>query len=216
MNFHLPDAIHSAIFEDDPPKTKPNVEPVASPVQSVPVQAPVYFAPVTDSGTAMSSAVLSILSDLRGKTDFDATPIGQQIKGCFDALAETGLSDEQKTKTAMKLSHQSPSQVVSVLQGLQAVLVADKQHFEASMQTATTAEVSARQAKSAQLQSSIETAESQLSAMRQEKSQVDSELQQKQDKISSARANYASASEARNTELAEMISHYQSIPAEVK
>jgi len=165
--------------------------------------------------THSSPAVSSILADLRTKTNFEATPVGQQLKDSTDALADTGMSDEQKSKTAMKLSHQSPAQVVSVLQGLQAVLVSDKQKFEATMQTATTAEVSSRQTKSAQLQSAIDAAESQLNAMRQEKAQVDTELQEKQNKISSARANYATASEARSTELAEMISHYQSIP-EVK
>ena len=213
---HLPDKVKNALCDPDE-STAPQAVPV--PI-AVPRQPESPYQPITAmfSGTlttpspVVSSAVSSILSDLRGKTDFDATPIGQQLKGCMDALADTGLSEEQKSKTAMKLSHQSPSQVISVLQGLQSVLVADKQHFEATMQTATTAEVNARQAKSAQLQSSIDAAEAQINAMRQEKSQVDTELRQKQEKISSAQANYAAASEARNTELAEMISHYQSIP----
>jgi chromosome segregation ATPase len=207
------DRIHDALYEEQAP-TAPE------PIHQQPAQPLPTFQPLADSvmpsgaapASVLSSGVSSILSDLRDKTNFDATPIGQQLKGCMDALADTGLSEEQKIKTAMKLSHQVPSQVVSVLQGLQSVLVTDKQHFEATMQTATTAEVNARQAKSAQLQSSIDAAEAQITAMRQEKSQVDVELRQKQDKISSARANYTAASEALNTELAEMISHYQSIP----
>lgn len=220
---HLPKGLVDAYFENDTPAAPAQVaQPfVLNPpsatapfvLSGVHVQPPAVT--VYHSSPTPSSAVSSILADLRSKTDFDATPTGQQLKGCIDALSDTGMSDEQKSKTAMKLSRQSPAQVVAVLQGLQAVLTADKQHFDATMQTATTAEVSARQAKSAQLQSSIDAAESQLNTTRQEKSQVDAELQQKQDKIASARANYAAASESRNTELAEMVNHYQSIP-EVK
>lgn len=214
---HLPNGLKDALCEPEAPAVS---QPVPHPVapqsfSSIPPTMPTVYAPTVTFSSGLSSAVASILSDLRSKTNFDATPVGQQLKESSDALADTGMSEEMKSRTAMKLSHQSSAQVVSVLQGLQAVLVSDKQHFEASMQTATTSEVSARQAKSAALQSSIDAAEAQLSNMRQEKAQVDMDLQDKQNKITNARANYAAASEARNTELVEMISHYQSIP-EVK
>jgi hypothetical protein len=212
---YLPKVVGDAMYEEELPKVPvPAPRPMSVPTGSLGPRIS-YQMPST-SAAVVSSAVSAILSDLRAKTNFDATPIGQQVKESMDALADTGLSDEQKVKTAMKLSHQSPAQVISVLQGLQAALLADKQHFEATMQTATTAEVNAREAKSAQLQSSIDAAESQLNAMRQEKAQVDMDSQQKKDKIASARTNYVAAFEARNTEIMEMISHYQSVPAEVK
>lgn len=221
---HLPKGVVDALFEEeDTPAPAPHPNVPAPSVAVASIQWPQQItspsgliATLVPSASLPASAVAPILSDLRTKTDFDATPIGQQLKGSIDALADTGLSDEQKSKTALKLSHQSPAQVVAVLQGLQSILVSDRRNFDATMQTATAAEVDARQAKSAQLQSSISDAESRLNAMRQEKASVDAELQQKQDKITAARANYAAASEARNTELAEMISHYQSIPNEVK
>lgn len=221
---HLPKGVVDALFEEeDTPAPAPHPNVPAPSVAVASIQWPQQItsphgliATLVPSASLPASAVAPILADLRTKTDFDATPIGQQLKGSIDALADTGLSDEQKSKTALKLSHQSPAQVVAVLQGLQSILVSDRRNFDATMQTATAAEVDARQAKSAQLQSSISDAESRLNAMRQEKASVDAELQQKQDKITAARANYAAASEARNTELAEMISHYQSIPNEVK
>lgn len=222
----LPKGVADALYEDDPaptPKSILHVQPIVQqttqwqPPAKTPLQpfAAAYppspnYPPPTVTGS--SSAVTGFLDDLRAKTDFDATPIGQQLKGSLDALAGTGLSEEMMTKTAMKITHQSPAQVVAVLQGLTAVLTSEQQHFEASMQSATTQEVGARQAKSAQLQSSIDALSSQLDSLRQQKSQTDAELQQKQDKISSARTNFGAALEARNTELAEMISHYQSIP----
>lgn len=225
---HLPKGVADALFEDDAPTPQvhasslvnpPPVPPQSNtpwpqqPAMPTPLE---HLAQLGAQGAYTSpSATLAFLTDLRSKTDFDATPIGQQLKSSMDALDGTGLTDDIKSKTAMKLSHQSPAQVVSVLQGLQSILVSDRRNFDATMQTATAAEVDARQAKSAQLQSSIDDAESRLYAMRQEKAQVVAELQQKQDKITSARANYAAASEARNTELTEMITHYQSIP-EVK
>lgn len=216
---HLPKGVADALFEQEAAPEKPFQQSAkVPPIQwQPPAPALVSVVNSTSAGTitVTSSAVSSILADLRAKTNFETTPVGQQLKESTDALADTGLDDLQKSKTAMKLSHQSPAQVVAVLQGLQAVLVAETQHFEATMQTATTAEVSARQAKSAQLQSSIDAAEAQLASFRQEKSAVDLALQDKQNKINSAKANYAAASEARNTEIAEMISHYQSIP-EVK
>lgn len=216
---HLPDGIKDVLCEPDAPAAKPVPPPVAVPyvLPIAPITSFVSQTSHTDAGaiTVTSSAVSSILSDLRAKTDFNATPVGKQLKESLDALADTGMSEEMMSRTAMKLTHQSPAQVVSALQVLQTALIADKAQFEASMQKATVAEVAARQAKSHQLAQDIEAAESKLAGMRQEKSQVDSELQQVQDKISSARANYAAASEARNTEITEMISHYQNIP-EVK
>lgn len=230
----IPDSVKDRFLEDESAPPQVSAKPI--PAVAVP---PSNFqnsltSPITMQGqqgtSAMSglfgsvgaqpayttpSATLAFLTDLRTKTDFDTTPLGQQLKSFMDGLADTGMADDLKSKTALKLSHQTPSQVVSVLQGLQAVLAADKQQFEATMQTATVAEVDARKTKSAQLQSAIEDAESRLNAQRQEKAGVDADLEQKRDRIASARANYAAASEARNTELADMISHYQSIP-EVK
>lgn len=223
---HLPESVKAKLCDPEVPKA-PESAPVQQSVpssatqwsqnpdvrQSISTNFPSAMPNIgATPASVLSSAVASILSDLRTKTDFDATPVGQQLKQCIDALSDTGLSDEQKSKTAMKLSHQSPANVVSVLQGLQSVLAADKQKFDATMSTATTMEVDNRQSQSAQLQSQIEAAESQINAMRQQKTQIDNEIQEKQNKILNARANYLAASEARRTELAEMISHYQSIP----
>lgn len=219
---HLPDGLKDVLCEPDAPSAKPvqnAPQPVSVPympvVQIPTTNTPIYVPNNPAPSSVTSSAVSSILADLRSKTDFNTTPVGQQLKESLDALADTGMSEEMMSRTAMKLTHQSPAQVVSALQVLQTTLIADKAQFEASMGKATVAEVAARQAKSHQLAQDIEAAESKLTGMRQEKSQVDSELQQVQDKISSARANYAAASEARNTEITEMISHYQNIP-EVK
>lgn len=212
---HLPDGIKDALCEPDTPAAKP----VQQPPPVLPVAAITslisQISP-TESGTSSvaSAAVAAILADLRSKTNFSTTPTGKALAECEEALADTGMSAEMKSKTAMKLTHQSPVQVVAALQVLQTALTADKAQFESSMQKAS-AEVDARQAKSAQLRVAIEDAERGLETLRQNKAQIDTEVQDKQNRISSARANYAAASEARNTELAEMISHYQNIP-EVK
>lgn len=159
----IPDSVKERFLEDE--SAPPQVPAKPSPVVVVPTSN--FHPPITSNvviqgqqstSSALSgilggtyttpSATLAILTDLRSKTDFDATPIGQQLKSNMDALDGTGLADDIKSKTAMKLSHQSPAQVVSVLQGLQSILVSDRRNFDATMQTATAAEVDARQAKS--------------------------------------------------------------------
>ena len=230
---HLPKSVADALFEPEEAPAPSQPIPAVLPARFIPpsnfgtiaVQSsadvassagfPNTVVSMSQAGLATSpvtsAAVASILADLRSKTDFDATPSGQHLKNCREALADSGMTEQQIVKTAMKLSHESPAQVVSVLQELQAVLASDRQQFEATMQAATSAEVDSRHATATQLSQAIEDAEAKIRSMRQERDRLDAELLDKKLRIVNAQKNYAAASEARNTELAEMISRYQSI-----
>lgn len=150
-----------------------------------------------------------ILDDLRSKTSFEATPLGQQLQGFIDALSETGMTDDQKIRTALKLGHITPESVVSTLTGIQAVLGSERQKFDAQMSAATTSEVDGRQQKVAGLESQIAELESQLNAARQQKSTLTTEATEKAAKIASLRSDYSVAYDRRNTEIAQMITKYQ-------
>lgn len=162
--------------------------------------------PITPLVTPTSNP---ILDDLRSKTSFEATPLGQQLQGFIDALSETGMTDDQKIRTALKLGHITPESVVSTLTGIQAVLGSERQKFDAQMSAATTSEVDGRQQKVAGLESQIAELESQLNAARQQKSTLAAEATEKAAKIASLRSDYSVAYDRRNTEIAQMITKYQ-------
>lgn len=203
---HLPKSVSDAIFEE---------EPQAAPAQHTPISINIPNAATTFSGipyTTPSPVVENpLLSQLRTRTSFEATPIGQQLQGFMNDLADSGLQEPQKTKTALKLSHIPAASVIDALTGLQTVLAADKDKFDAQMVTASNQEIAGRQQKMANVDSQINDLESQLNTLRNTKSTLASEIEAKTHQIQSLKDNYKSAFDIRSEEIATQISHYQSI-----
>lgn len=215
----IPDSIKDKYMEDETPAqvtspAKPslllNALSSSSPSNFLPSlgQQPTF--PISpDVIAAKINTSNPILDDLRIKTSFEATPLGQQIQGFIDALNDTGMTDDQKIRTALKLGHITPESVITTLNGIQSVLVAERQKFDAQMSTASTSEVDGRQQKVAGLESQIAELESQLNAARQQKSTLAAEATEKAAKIASLRSDYSVAYDRRNTEIAQMITKYQ-------
>lgn len=202
---HLPKGVADALFEEE--KTTAPAKPSPLPVGATMPHAP---APDLPNYTQTPPIVANpLLDDLRRRTSFEATPLGQQLQGYIGALDDTGLSEDQKIKTALKLGHFTAQSVIETLNGVQQLLVADKQKFEAQMTAASATEVSGRQQKIAGLDSQIAEMESQLNAARQMKSSLTAEAMEKSAKIASLRSDYASAYDARNSEILQMITRYQ-------
>lgn len=202
---HLPKGVADALFtEEDESKSQPQSEhtPIPFVVKEIAHQ---YNIPST------ASADNPILSDLRSRTSFETTPIGQKLQEFITGLDDTGMTDTQKIKTSLKLSHITPVMVVDILNGLVALLAADKQKFDAQMSLATTKEIDGRQQKMANINSQIHDLESQLNALRNQATDLTSEIDAKTRQIQSLKDNYKAAFDLRSGEISTQISHYQSI-----
>lgn len=211
MNFdiksHLPKGVADALFTEDDSQPKPTFQPIDIPVPNV-------IRNISTDYTHSAPAPIAanpLLDDLRSRTSFESTAIGQQIQSFITGLEDTGLPETQKIKTALKLSHIAPATVIDTLNGLQAVLAADKQKFDAQMQTVTTKDVEGRQQKMAQIDSQINELESQLNALRANKADISSEIDSKVRQIQGLKDNYKAAFDSRSAEITTQISHYQSI-----
>lgn len=203
---HLPKSVSDQFFtEDDTPQPPLPVDiPVPSVIKDVAYKyrTDIPAAPVADN---------PLLADLRSRTSFETTPIGQKLQEFITGLDDTGMSDTQKIKTSLKLSHITAASVIDTLNGLSAVLAADKQKFDAQMSTATTKEIEGRQQKMANINSQIHDLESQLNALRNQATDLAAEIDAKTRQIQGLKDNYKAAFDLRSGEISTQISHYQSI-----
>ncbi len=204
----IPDSIKDRYLEDDTVQSATPVAPTrtvhAPPVRSIP-SLPTFVIPPPVAVVSSNP----LLDDLRKRTSFEATPLGQQLQGFMEALNDTGLPEEQKIRTAMKLGHITPESVVETLNGVQSVLAADKQKFDAQMSAYQATEVDGRTQNIASLESHIADLESQLNAARQQRVSLAAEVTEKSAKIASLRSDYASAYSQRLTEIQQMAAKYQ-------
>lgn len=213
MNFnvkdHLPKGLADALFvEEDSSPAQSN--PVPRP--AIPVQTPSQFSTLVGTPpSALVAADSQLLSELRSRTSFESTPLGKQLQGVLSDLADSGISETQKMKTALKISHIPASNVIDTLTGLQASMAADKDKFDAQMAAATTSEVEGRQQKMASVDSQVSDMESQLNALRTTKSTLTTEIAAKAGQIQKLKDNYKAAFDVRSGEISTQISHYQSI-----
>jgi hypothetical protein len=218
MNFdiksHLTKGVADALFtEDDNPKPQQEKPRPQAPVVDIPVPAIIrnVTSPYPHTAPAPVAADNPLLADLRTRTSFESTPIGQQLQSFITGLDDTGLSDTQKIKTSLKLSHITAASVIDTLNGLQALLATDKQKFDAQMTAATTKEVDGRQQNMANINSQIQELESQLNALRNTASDLATEIDSKTRQIQGLKDNYKAAFDTRSGEISTQISHYQSI-----
>lgn len=206
---HLPKGVADALFteDDSQPQQAPKSQPISNPV---PVPSIIREA-VNTYTPPSTSADNPLLKDLRSRTSFETTPIGQKVQEFITGLDDSGMSDTQKIKTSLKLSHITAASVIDTLNGLSAVLAADKQKFDAQMSTATTKEIDGRQQKMANINSQIHDLESQLNALRNQATDLASEIDAKTRQIQGLKDNYKAAFDLRSGEISTQISHYQSI-----
>jgi hypothetical protein len=213
------DTIKDALFEEEPEAPKPSaVRPVPPqpqipvPFQASPVAAPAFTLPDSDNGGPDS---ISVFADrLKAKTDFDATPVGQQVTEHLAPLEGLPLTEMQKMSAVLKGGAKeglTGEKIIATLQGLLGVLNSEQQAFNASVATATASEVDTRQKAIQDEVAHAKSLEDQISASRQKQTALSAELIAAQTNIERHKAQFKAAFDARSAELQTTINHYQSI-----
>lgn len=220
----MPDSVKEKFFEDDTPAPQTSAPLIKLVPHPIPPAASFTITPDTSASFPISPITIAekmippnpMLDELRARIGLEATPLGKQLHEVLEALSDSGMTEDQKIKTALKIGHITPESVVETLNSVQQLLTADKQKFEAQMSTAETSEVLGRQQKIAGLDSQISELESQLNAARQQKMTLAAELGERVSKIAMARTNYTAAYETRKSEVDQMATHYQQISLQGK
>lgn len=202
----------NAFFNEDE-KVNPEPAPLPmTPTKSMAVPEPLSMPEVPT--ILLVGAANTFLDRLKSKTDFDATPVGQQIKEHMVPLDGLPLTDAQKMSAVLKAGVKdglTADTIVSTLQGLLAVLDQDKVSFQAALDAATKKEVDARKADIDAEAAHAKDLEEQLKESHLKQSSVSSELITAQGNIGSKAAQYQAAHDSRQAELQAQIDHYTTI-----
>lgn len=189
------------IFNED---EKPNPRPIAIP-------SPTGFAPVLAGSTVpMTSATYPIptvvpdghntfLDNLKAKTDFDSTPIGQQVREHMVPLDGLPLTEAQKFSAVLKAGAKDGLTGASIVQALQALLAAldqDKTSFDTAIGAKQTA---------------AKAIEDKIADARKTQDDLTTQLVTARSTIESKTAQYQAAYDARKTELQDKINHFSSL-----
>lgn len=183
----------------DKPADKPG--PVATPpVAGVPLTSATY--PFPTNGTTPVVPVdgpNSFLDRLKAKTDFDSTPIGQQVKEHMTPLEGLPLTESQKFTAVLKAGAKDGLTGAAIIQALQALLATLDQD-KASFDTAIDAKRNA-----------AKEIEAKIAAARAEQDRLTTDLVTAQSGIQTKTAQYEAAYNARKTELQDKISHFSEL-----
>jgi len=215
----IPASIKDAIFEDEPDAKKPDTvrPPLAQPQVHVPFQAepaatPTYAIPV--AGPADSESMSVFADRLKAKTDFDATPVGQQVNEHLVPLDGLPLTEMQKMSAVLKGGAKeglTGEKIIATLQGLLGILNSEQEAFSKSVAAATASEVQTREKAIQDEVAHAKNLEDQISASRQKQTDLSAELIGAQTTIERRKAQFKAAYDARSAELQTTINHYQSI-----
>jgi hypothetical protein len=215
----IPSSIKDAIFEEEPDAKKPDPvrPPLAQPQIHVPFQAdplptPAYTSPVAESADSESMSVFA--ERLKAKTDFDATPVGQQVNEHLVPLDGLPLTEMQKMSAVLKGGAKeglTGEKIIATLQGLLGVLNTEQEAFHKSVAAATASEVETREKAIQDEVAHAKSLEDQISVSRQKQTDLSAELIAAQTTIERRKAQFKAAFDARSAELQTTINHYQSI-----
>ena len=173
----IPSSIKDAIFEEEPDAKKPDPvrPPLAQPQIHVPFQAdplptPAYTSPVAESADSESMSVFA--ERLKAKTDFDATPVGQQVNEHLVPLDGLPLTEMQKMSAVLKGGAKeglTGEKIIATLQGLLGVLNTEQEAFHKSVAAATASEVETREKAIQDEVAHAKSLEDQISVSRQKR-----------------------------------------------
>jgi hypothetical protein len=222
----IPPAVKDAIFEEEPDSKKPTAKPGhPQPQIPVPFQDP-FAIPATAPSVPTSTPAISIdagadpdsisvfADRLKAKTDFDATPVGQQVNEHLAPLEGLPLTEMQKMSAVLKGGAKeglTGEKIIATLQSLLGVLNAEQRTFAQSVAAATATEVETREKAIQDEVARAKSLEEQISASRQKQTDLSAELIAAQTNIERRKAQFKAALDARTAELQTTINHYQSI-----
>ena len=219
------DTIKDAIFEEEPGSKKPEPVKPVHPQAQIPVPAPFQADPfaaapavpmtaMSIDGTADPDSISVFADRLKAKTDFDATPVGQQVNEHLAPLDGLPLTEMQKMSAVLKGGAKeglTGEKIIATLQGLLGVLTSEQQAFAKSVAVATATEVQTREKAIQDEVARAKDLEAQISASRQKQTDLSAELIAAQTTIERRKAQFKAALDARTAELQTTINHYQSI-----
>lgn len=227
MNFKdmLPKGLQDAIFEDEPQPDH------AKPVTAVPAGNPLLagtgiawpgalatkmptISPGPEIAGDAASSINAFAQMLKDKTDFDNTPVGQQVKEELMPLEGLPLNETQQMTAVLKAGAKqglTGQKIVSTLQGLIADLEKENKAFQTTVAAARVKEVDARTEAIQAEADRLKDLESQIALSRQKQGSLSNELITAQSNIQRKEAQFKAAYDARLGELQTSITHYQTI-----
>lgn len=218
------DKIKDALFEEEPDAKKPEPVRPAVPAPQIHLRQSPFPLPVgptavpaltlPDAGAGDPESISVFADRLKAKTDFDATPVGQQVNEHLAPLDGLPLTEMQKMSAVLKGGAKeglTAEKIIATLQGLLGVLNSEQQSFNTSVAAATASEVETRQKAIQEEVARAKSLEDQISASRQKQTELSAELIAAQTTIERRKAQFKAAFDARSSELQTTINHYQSI-----
>lgn len=216
---HLGDSIKHAVLEEEEPAPSQPVAtptPIAStPYISTPIPSTFTTPPTeTPQATGTDAGIAQFLQALKDKTDFDQTPVGQQLAEHMAPVADLPISDAQKLGVAIKAGAKdglTKEKILDTLQGLSSVLVAEKNAFNASADRMMTAEVDSRKQQIQAEADKQEDLKRQIAASQQVQTELTSAMIDAQGSIQRKQAQFQAAYDSRSIDLTAAISKYTSL-----
>jgi hypothetical protein len=226
----LPSAVKEALFTSDDPPSAP-AAPVAPRVAAsgtfqqihpttaalAPALAGSGGSGAIGSGTDIlaggdSESLARFASLLRSRTDFDSTPIGQQLQEHLAPLEGLEITEQQRLGAALKAGAKdglTGDAILATYTQLQAALEQENQSFQKALASATRAEVEDCRAEIAHRAETIKDLEAQIAAIREEQSRMSADMIAAQTRIAERKAQFQAAYTARKTELESAAARYQ-------